>query len=246
MNPIQAIVPWIGLLFWIGLWTWVMLADPGEKGLAPTTPGRLKPPEVELQGFSVRYMTRYSDFKTTWLELMAEKGKPIAEGSDIQLLEDITVRVVIKNESAPEESESKPDLTKQLGIDWLLIESATGLYTFDDRGTIELHGDVEVFGYNRVGALREWIAADTLVFDQDHGQVHSVGPAYYSGKAGVPIKAEIRSNLDLTQVEIDIPKDNQPETFFETPFTNPSMAPPYDPPSALRFLDQPQVKYPDT
>ncbi|MCA9417157.1 MAG: hypothetical protein KC917_12835, partial [Candidatus Omnitrophica bacterium] len=182
-NRFQDFVPWAGFLFWVVLWAWVMAARPGDSSepVDPLTHG--KPPQVELQGFSVRYMTRYSDFKTTWLELNAAKGKSLGDGTDRQLLEDIRVRVVIKDDAQPEGGESAADLSKQLGIDWLLIESATGLYSFDDNESIELHGDVEVFGYNRDGTLNEWISADTLIFDQEHGQVRSVGPAYYAGKA---------------------------------------------------------------
>jgi len=219
-----------------------MLANPGDTAQTPQGSGALKPPEVQLQGFSVRYMTRYSDHKTTWLELAAEKGRSLEEDTNRQILEDVTVRVVVKNDALEENSSDLSDLSQQLGIDWLYIKSATGLYTFDDRGTIELHGNVEVFGYNRDGTLNEWIAADILVYDQDRGIGRSVGPAYYDGSSSIPIKpciAEIEATIDLSAVEAEFEETLLNPATFKSPLRDPSMRPPYDPPTALKFLEDP-------
>ncbi len=242
INQIQSLVPWAGLFFWVALWLWLMFAKAGDTAVKPLgTREGFKPPEVQLQGFSVRYMTRYSDFKTTWLELAAEKGRSLEDDTNRQILEDVTVRVVIKNDALPDETGDLSDLSKQLGIDWLHIQSATGLYTFDDRGTIELHGNVQVFGYHRDGTMNEWIAADTLIYDQDRGIVRSVGPAFYDGSSSIPVKpciAQIETTLDLSSIEVDFVESLNPST-FKSPLRDPSMRPVYDPPSALKFLNAP-------
>lgn len=238
------LAPWLGTFFWIGLWLWLLLADPGDTVEIPTVSFTAKPPEVELQGFSIRYMTRYSDFKTTWLEISAAKGRSMEEDSTQQILEDVSVKVVVKNDALEEEAEASgdfSDLSKQLGIDWLQIQSATGVFTFDKKRSIELHGNVQVFGYNREGRLNEWIRADTLVFDQEHGMVRSVGPAHYDGNSSIPIKpciAQIVASLDLSAIEADFQEALNPAT-FQSPLTDPSLRPPYQPPEALRFLDSP-------
>ncbi len=238
-RGLSGLIPWLGGLFWLVLWVWLALPHqkidvPKEEVLLSRTA-----PGLQLKGFRIRQQTTYTNQRFTYLDLEADRGWNLEGDEDSHLLVNVRVRLVSQGDIQPSTKEqSLGDLSARADVAWVLIEGATGIYSFKTRN-IDLIGNVQVFGYTKDGELVEWIAAERLFYDWKAGMVRSVSPATYEGHSlqiGQPYKCFVETDVDLSEINIS---DLEPlGEEMKTPIRFPELRPPYAPPEALKFLNE--------
>lgn len=192
------------------------------------------PPTLRLAGFRIRQETPYTDQKFTWMDLHALEGWTLSEREDVQVLVDVEVKLVTRQEG---EGENALDaLSQQTDVAWVMITAATGYY-YQNRN-IELEGDVQVFGYTLDGRVAEWLQTERLFYNCDLARVSSQAPAIYEGLSlfpGQPSQCYFDADVNLSEIKITDKVDLDPaET--RTPFRDPSMIPEYAPPESLKLF----------
>lgn len=239
-RSLSAVIPWIGSIFWGILWIWVLVASTPQEQAESKPKNRLETAEIGLNGLNIRQKTDYTDEKFTWMDLTASSGHNVEDRPGAHMLYDVRVQVVVEKRShaQPQSEKDITGLQDDLDIAWFLIRADRGIYSFRTRN-IELEGDAEVFGYSQTGELREWISADRIIYDWENGQIRSDGYAIYQGESmainrGKPCSGVFSAGLDLTQASIR--HWRHLEEGFKTPFNDPNLLPPYNPPEALLSL----------
>ncbi|MCA9450641.1 MAG: hypothetical protein KC931_26195 [Candidatus Omnitrophica bacterium] len=239
-RSLSAVIPWIGSIFWGILWIWVLVASTPQEQAESKPKNRLETAEIGLNGLNIRQKTDYTDEKFTWMDLTASSGHNVEDRPGAHMLYDVRVQVVVEKRShaQPQSEKDITGLQDDLDIAWFLIRADRGIYSFRTRN-IELEGDAEVFGYSQTGELREWISADRIIYDWENGQIRSDGYAIYQGESMAinrrkPSSGVFSAGLDLTQASIR--HWRHLEEGFKTPFNDPNLLPPYNPPEALLSL----------
>jgi hypothetical protein len=205
-----------------------LAANPTRPEAQAPAKNRLETAEIGLNGLNIRQKTDYTDEKFTWMDLTATSGHNVEDRPGAHMLYDVRVQVVVEKRSSVESGEkSISELQEDLDIAWFLIRADRGIYSFRTKN-IELEGNAEVFGYSQTGELREWIAAERIIYDWENGQIRSDGYAVYQGQSipinrGKPCSGVFSAGLDLTQASIHHWRNL--EEGFQTPFNNPSMLP---------------------
>lgn len=205
-------------------------------------------PRIELEGFLIRQETRYSDGRFIWMELSSDEGRNLEGPGANHQLTNVRVKVVSRQGDKSQGSEVAVEeegegeggfntLSDRANIAWVLIQGATGIYSFETRN-IELRGNVQVYGYAEDGKITEWISTERLFYEWKAGMVRTLELSTYEGLSlfpGQPCRCFLEADVGLNEISINDFQTLDPEE-FHTPVRDETMRPLYDPPEALVFV----------